>query len=114
MGRIFSDERREAILAAHENQPDAIGPALGALVMNGNVPVDTVSQMLAVAPPTVYRWMHGTSQPRDPDKIKKLERLLGVLRSAQTSGLLPLQGTAKERTRALVNIVTARATAKAQ
>ena len=113
MGRIFTDERRDAIFAAHEAHPDDIGPALGALVVTGNVPVETVSQLLAVTRPTIYRWMHGISQPRDPDKIKKLNRLLGVLRQAQSAGLLPLSGSSGERTDALIRLISARASAKA-
>lgn len=114
MGRNLTDERREAILAAHENNPDDLGPALGALVMNGNIPVETVSLLLAVSPPTVYRWMYGERRPRDIDKIKKVTRLLNALRIAQSAGQLPLQGTSQERTNALVAILSSRTAAKAQ
>lgn len=105
MGRIITASRREQIRVAHEADPEAIGPILADLVIEGNVPVEAVASLLNVSEPTVYRWMYGESAPRDADKIAKIKRLLTVLRKAKRAKDLPLSGTTKERIKATGNIV---------
>lgn len=105
MGRIITEDRRAQISAARAADPEAVGPILAELVIEGNIPVDTVAALLAVSEPTIYRWMYGDSHPRDPDKIAKINRLLTVFRKAKRSKDLPLAGTATERAKATVALV---------
>jgi hypothetical protein len=97
MGRIITAARIEDIQRARAADPEALGPILAELVIDGNVPVEAVAQLLVVSEPTVYRWMYGHSHPRDQDKIAKIKRLLTVLRKAKRAKDLPLSGTTKER-----------------
>lgn len=97
MGRIITAERRDQIHKARIDDPDALGPTLGELVLDGNVPIDAVAKLLSVSEPTIYRWMYAESHPRDRDKIQKIKRLLTVLRKAKRARELPLEGTGQER-----------------
>lgn len=99
MGRIITPSRLASIKAAREADPEALGPVLAELVIDGNVPVEAVAGLLSVSEPTIYRWMYGDSNPRDLDKIAKIKRLLTVLRKAKRARDLPLEGTVKERIR---------------
>jgi DNA-binding transcriptional regulator YdaS (Cro superfamily) len=105
MGRIITNDRRAQIAAARAADPEAIGPILAELVLGGNIPVEAVAQMLAVHEPTVYRWMYGSSRPRDADKIAKINRLVTVLRKAQRAHDLPLEGSVRARLVATANLV---------
>lgn len=97
MGRIITPSRLESIKAAREADPEALGPTLAELVIDGNVPIEAVASLLNVSEPTIYRWMYSSSKPRDLDKIAKIKRLLTVLRKAKRAKDLPLSGTIKER-----------------
>lgn len=97
MGRTISKTRLEQIAAAREADPDALGPSLGTLVLDGNVPIEAVAGLLSVSEPTIYRWMYGQSVPRDADKIIKIKRLLTVLRKAKRARDLPLHGSIRDR-----------------
>lgn len=105
MGRIITNERKEQIKKACVEHPDALGPKLGQLIIDGNVPVDSVAAVLSVSEPTIYRWMYMFSTPRDPDKIIKVERLLTVLRKAKRAKDLPLEGSPKERFDGLLTLI---------
>jgi hypothetical protein len=105
MGRIITPARIEDIQRAHAADPEAPGPILGELIIEGNVPVEAVAELLRVSEPTIYRWMYGQSRPRDPDKILKIKRLLTVLRKARRAKDLPLHGTTKERIKAVGPLV---------
>jgi len=105
MGRIITTERLQEIEQAHNADPEALGPILAILVVDGNVPVEAVASMLNVSEPTIYRWMYGQSKPRDLDKIAKIKRLLTVLRKAKRAKDLPLSGSTKERVKATVALV---------
>lgn len=105
MGRIITTERREQIRRARIDDPDALGPALGELVLDGNVPIDAVAELLSVSEPTIYRWMYAESHPRDRDKILKIKRLLTVLRKAKRAKELPLSGTVAERAQKVAGLV---------
>jgi hypothetical protein len=100
MGRIITANRMEDIEAALTADPEALGPIMAKLVIDGNVPVEAVAQLLSVSEPTIYRWMYGYSKPRDLDKIAKIKKLLTVLRKAKRAKDLPLSGTTRERVRA--------------
>lgn len=100
MGRIITAARIEDIRRAREADPEALGPILAELIIEGNVPVEAVAQALVVSEPTIYRWMYGQSKPRDLDKIQKIKRLLTVLRKAKRAKDLPLSGTTKDRIKA--------------
>lgn len=97
MGRTISADKLDQINLARTADPEALGPMLGELVINGNVPIEAVASLLAVSEPTIYRWMYSESQPRDADKIVKIKRLLTVLRKAKRARDLPLRGTVKDR-----------------
>jgi hypothetical protein len=97
MGRIITNERKDQIAAARAAKPDALGPILAELIIEGNVPVEIIATLLAVSEPTVYRWMYGASEPRDADKILKVKRLLTILRKSKRAKDLPLEGNTKER-----------------
>lgn len=97
MGRIITPHRLADIARAREVDPEALGPILAELVIDGNVPVEAVAELLAVSEPTIYRWMYGHSKPRDADKIRKIKTLLTILRKAKRAKDLPLAGTTKER-----------------
>jgi hypothetical protein len=105
MGRIITPARIEDIRRAREEDPEALGPILAELIIEGNVPVEAVAQALVVSEPTIYRWMYGQSKPRDLDKIDKIKRLLTVLRKAKRAKDLPLAGTTKERIKATGGLI---------
>lgn len=105
MGRIITSARMTGIAQARANDPEAVGPILAELVIDGNVPIEAVSQLLNVSEPTIYRWMYSHSHPRDADKIAKIKRLLTVLRKAKRARDLPLSGTTKERIKAVGALV---------
>ncbi len=105
MGRVISREKLDQIAQARAENPDAIGPILGELVINGNIPVSAIADMLAVAPLTIYRWMYSHAAPRDLDKISKIQKLLVILRKAKRAKDTPLRGTTEERTQQLVSLV---------
>jgi hypothetical protein len=105
MGRIITSSRMEDIAKAHAADPEALGPIMAGLIIDGNVPVEAVAAMLSVSEPTIYRWMYGSSKPRDADKILKIKRLLTVLRKAKRARDLPLSGTTKERIKATIGLV---------
>lgn len=105
MGRIITPSRIDDIRKAREADPEALGPILAELVIDGNVPVEAVAQLLVVSEPTIYRWMYGHSKPRDLDKIAKIKRLLTVLRKAKRAKDLPLSGTTKDRVKATAALV---------
>lgn len=97
MGRIITNERREQIAHARAAQPEALGPTLAELIIDGNVPIEIVAGLLSVSEPTIYRWMYGHSEPRDADKILKVKKLMTIIRKAKRAKDLPLQGTTKQR-----------------
>lgn len=105
MGRIITAIRMQEIEAARTADPDAPGPALAMLIIEGNIPVEAVASMLNVSEPTIYRWMYGQSKPKDIDKIAKVKRLLTVLRKAKRAKDLPLSGTMQERVKATAALV---------
>lgn len=105
MGRIITPERLQEIEAARVADPDALGPTLALLIVDGNVPVEAVAGMLNVSEPTIYRWMYGQSKPRDVDKIAKIKKLLTILRKAKRAKDLPLSGNMKERIKATAALV---------
>lgn len=105
MGRIITPTRLDDIAAARKADPEALGPILAELIIDGNVPVEAVAGLLVVSEPTIYRWMYGYSKPRDLDKIAKIKKLLTVLRKAKRGKDLPLAGTTKERVKATGQLV---------
>ncbi len=105
MGRIISEERKEQIRQARIDNPDALGPRLGELVVGGNIPIEAVAGLLKVSEPTIYRWMYGAAATRDIDKIAKITALLKALRSAKREKDLPLEGTFQERVARAVAVV---------
>lgn len=105
MGRIITSTRLDDIKRAREADPEALGPILAELIIDGNVPVEAVAGLLAVSEPTIYRWMYGYSKPRDLDKILKIKKLLTVLRKAKRGKDLPLSGTMKERVKTTAELV---------
>jgi len=107
MTRIITAARRQQIADARLADPDALGPILGELVIEGNVPVGAVAQLMGVSAVTVYRWMYGTVVPREPSRLNKLERLLTVLRKAKRAHTLPLGGSVPDRIQAVAALVIA-------
>jgi hypothetical protein len=107
MSRIITADRRQQIADARIADPEALGPMLGELVVEGNVPVEAVAELLSVSDVTIYRWMYGMVSPRDEKKIVKLKRLLTVLRKAKRARDLPLGGSVRERVRAVGRLVIA-------
>jgi hypothetical protein len=105
MGRIITTERKEQIARARAEKPDAMGPVLAELIIDGNVPVEAVAALLAVSEPTVYRWMYGHSEPRDADKILKVKKLLTIMRKAKRAKDLPLVGNTQTRIDAFLKVV---------
>jgi hypothetical protein len=107
MSRIITADRRKQIADARLADPDGLGPLLGELIIEGNVPIEAVAGLMSVSDVTIYRWMYGTSRPRDLDKIQKLKRFVTVLRKAKRARDLPLSGTVKERIKATGAMVMA-------
>lgn len=105
MGRIITSDRKEQIARARENKPEALGPVLAELIIDGNIPVEAVAGLLSVSEPTIYRWMYGHSEPRDADKILKVKKLLTIIRKAKRARDLPLTGNTKERIDLFVEVV---------
>lgn len=105
MGRIITADRMEQIAAARAAYPEALGPILAELVIDGNIPVEAIAELLAVSKLTVYRWMYGEACPRDRDKIEKVKRLLTVLRKAKRARDLPLSGSMNDRIKATGQLV---------
>jgi hypothetical protein len=105
MGRIINAEKVAQIKAARLSNPELLGPALGELVIESNVPVVAVAELLHVAEPTIYRWMYGESEPRDADKVLKLKRLLALLRKARKGKEFPLLGTTEARVELVVQLI---------
>lgn len=106
MGRIITETRLDDIKRAREADPEALGPILAELIIDGNVPVEAVAGLLVVSEPTIYRWMYGYSKPRDQDKIAKIKKLITVLRKAKRGKDLPLVGTTKARVKATGHLVS--------
>ena len=107
MSRIITAERRQQIAEARAADPDSLGPMLGEMVVEGNIPIAAVAELLSVSDVTVYRWMYGTVKPIDADKIVKLKRFLTVLRKAKRARALPLSGSIKARIQAVGRLVLA-------
>jgi IS30 family transposase len=107
MSRIITADRLQQIADAHAADPNAPGPILGQLIIDGNVPVEAVARMLRVSDVTIYRWMYGTARPRDQDKLDKLEKLLTILRKAKRAKELPLAGTVPQRIKLVEKLVIA-------
>lgn len=105
MGRVISSEKKEQIARLRIADPEALGPMLGELLLEGNVPIEAAASLLAVSEPTIYRWMYGFSSPRDADKILKIKRLLTVLRKAKRAKDLPLRGSNKDRVKKTAELV---------
>ena len=105
MGRIITASRIADIQRARQADPEALGPILAELIIDGNVPVEAIAALLVVSEPTIYRWMYGQSTPRDLDKIAKIKRLLTILRKAKRAKDLPLSGTTKERVKGMTGLV---------
>lgn len=104
MGRVITEDRREQIAAARAAKPEALGPALAELILEGNIPVEGVATLLAVSEPTIYRWMYGDAEPRDADKKAKIKRMLIVLRKAKRARDTPLKGSNAERVALLIEL----------
>ncbi|MFM7007749.1 MAG: hypothetical protein ACKO0Z_00185 [Betaproteobacteria bacterium] len=105
MGRVISQEKLVLMADARAKDPEALGPQLGAFVVNDGVPVESISKILNVAEPTVYRWMFMQATPRDKDKVAKIKRLLVTLRKAKRAKALPLAGNMKARHAAMISIL---------
>lgn len=105
MGRIITKERAAEIRQARLDKPEALGPALAELIIDGGIPVSGVATLLAVSEPTIYRWMYGQAEPRDADKIAKVKKLLALLRKARRAKDTPLNGSTKEREQKLIELV---------
>lgn len=107
MPRIITVERRKQIANARSLDPDALGPALGELVVEGNIPVDTIAALMDVANVTVYRWMYGVVDPRKPATRQRLRRLITVLRKAKRAHDLPLNGDLQNRVAQMQHLIIA-------
>lgn len=105
MGRIITTERKDQIAEARAAKPDALGPVLAELIIDGNIPVEIIATLLSVSEPTVYRWMYGHSEPRDADKILKVKKLLTIIRKAKRAKDLPLAGNTQERIAGFLGVV---------
>lgn len=105
MGRIITQEKLDQMHAAIAENKNALGPTLGVMLIKGNVPVEAAAVLLAVSKPTVYRWMFGESEPRDPDKVVKLKNFLVLMRKMRKEKDLPLEGATAARTKAFVGLV---------
>lgn len=104
MGRVIPVRRIEQIAALRKEDPEALGPMLGELAINGRVPVDCLAMLLQVSEPTIYRWMYGESKPSrvfHPD----IKKVLTILRKAKRSKQLPLEGTQAERVKLFIALV---------
>lgn len=107
MSRIMTVERRKQIANARAVDPNALGPILGELVIEGNVPIEIVANLLEVAKVTVYRWMYGVVSPRNPTTQQRMRRLITVLRKAKRANDLPLDGDLKARCTQMQNLIVA-------
>ena len=105
MGRIITIERKAQIAQAREDKPEALGPVLAELIIDGNIPVEGVAAILEVSEPTIYRWMYGQSEPRDQVKIRTVKKLIAIIRKAKRSKDIPLAGNTRERTIAFLKTV---------
>jgi hypothetical protein len=85
------------IRTAIARSPNAIGPMLGRLVIEGNIPVEAVGELLDATKTTVYRWIHEETHPSKKSDTDLIKLLIQVLRKAQRAKELPLDGTKLER-----------------
>lgn len=104
MGRVITDEKLEAIIYQLERDRDNLGLNLGKLVIEGNVPVESIAQLMQVSEPTIYRWMYGTSKP---SKVyhESLEKVLKILRGGKRDKVIPMKGLKEDRVAKFVEIV---------
>jgi hypothetical protein len=105
MGRVITPARRAEITAARLADPEAIGPILGELVIEGNIPVEGVAQLLQVSEPTVYRWMYGHAAPRDALITARLKKFLTILRKSKRAKDTPLTGNMASRMTDLASLI---------
>ena len=105
MGRIITQEKIDMMEQARSADPQAVGPALGYMLIKGNVPIEAAASALSVSEPTIYRWMYGQSAPRDGDKIDKVKRFMTTLRKAKRERDLPLTGTVTARLKEMEKIL---------
>lgn len=108
MGRIITETRKNEIAAARAADPEALGPMMGELMVEGNIPVGAVAVLLKVSEPTVYRWMYGHSTPRDTETqsvTRNIKRLNTILRKAKRARQLPLVGTISVRTAGIAYLI---------
>lgn len=106
MPRTIESDTVQRILALHKAQPDRIAPALGAEMLNANVPVAGVAVLLRVTTPTVLRWMRGDSMPREVYH-RSIRKLTAILRRAKKEKLTPLVGVYSARVAKLRELVLA-------
>lgn len=106
MPRNIEPDTVRHILALHKAQPDRIAPALGAEMLNANVPVAGVAALLRVTTPTVLRWMRGESMPREIYH-RSIRKLTAILRRARKEKRTPLVGVYTARMAKLHELVLA-------
>lgn len=104
MGRIISEYKKDQIRDARVAAPDALGPLLGEMIIQANVPVEIVAIMVKVSEPTIYRWMYGHCAPSvvyEP----YIKKFLTILRKARRARQLPLVGTHAQRVKQTIELV---------
>lgn len=106
MGKAASKKNIARAQAAHDADPDEIGPLLGVLVYQSNVPASAVSILLRTSQPTFYRWTYGENDVA-PAFRKRVTRVISILRNALITGMLPAQGNTEQRIQRLASVVRA-------
>ena len=104
MGRIIAEHKKDQIRDARVAAPNALGPLLGELIIQSNVPVEIVAIMVKVSEPTVYRWMYGHCTP-SPVYEPYIKKFLTILRKAKRARQLPLTGSHAQRVKQTVELV---------
>lgn len=104
MSRVIADHKIAQIRDARVQDPAALGPLLGEMLLDGNVPIEAAGALLKVSDTTVYRWMYGESKPSAVYE-PYIKKLLTILRKAKRAKQLPLVGNTKARINQTASLV---------
>jgi hypothetical protein len=96
MSRGIRTFTRERVLLQNEQNPWAIGPLLGALIMHFNIPVSMISELLGMHDQTVFRWCVNQAQP-SAAACSKIKDILMILLWMYQEQVPPFTGTLKRK-----------------
>lgn len=104
MPRRMTAKNRELVVELAKKDPDALGPQLGIMCLQYNLPVESIASALDVSPSALFLWFYGKAEP-SLNSRKYLKRLLIILRRALLAHEFPLQGPYPARVERMVEII---------